>query len=293
MKIAILSKGRYLYSTQSLLKACQKRQIEVDILDYSRFRMCLQSGNNLLEYLNFSLDDLTGIIPRIGHPQTQISSYILDFFEQKNIVSTISSYGLLLSRDKFRSLMKLQFHHLPIPNSIFPEQYGSLIGVVEELGGYPVVLKTNGGTHGEGVFLIKNKRELQRQVQIFRSRNELFFLQEYIAESKGRDLRVFVVGGEVVAVMERKSAQGSFKANLHQGGTATAISIQTEIQEIAIKAAKIMGLSVAGVDILISKTGAKILEVNASPGLEGIEKATQIDVAGQIIEWMIPQMSTD
>jgi ribosomal protein S6--L-glutamate ligase len=287
MRIGLLSTSAELYSTQTLIQAAVKRGHEVDIINYRECSMVLQEGFAEAYFKDLALSRLDGIIPRIGTSFTSMGAALLNHCEMMELPSTLNADALILVRDKLRSLQKLQAAGLPIPKTIFIGHEQDVKTQIKYLGGLPVVIKLIGRTHGIGVVLAESASAAVSTVEAFQALNEKVIIQEFIAEARGADLRAFVVNGEVVASMKRQAAEGEFRSNLHRGATAQTETLSPEETELACRAAQICGLEVAGVDILRSKRGPLVLEINASPGLEGIENATGIDVAGKVIEYLV------
>jgi ribosomal protein S6--L-glutamate ligase len=290
MRIGLLSTSAELYSTQTLLQAALRRGHEVDLINYRECSMVLQDGFAEAYYNDLALSRLDGIIPRIGTSFTSMGAALLSHCEMMELPSTLNSDALILVRDKLRSLQKIQAVGLPIPKTIFIGHEQDVKTQIKYLGGLPVVIKLIGRTHGIGVVLAESASAAVSTVEAFQALNEKVIIQEFIAEARGADLRAFVVNGKVVASMKRQASEGEFRSNLHRGATAQAEALSDEETDLACKAAQVCGLEVAGVDILRSKRGPLVLEINASPGLEGIENATGIDVAGQVVEYLVQKI---
>ncbi len=285
MKIVILSKGPQLYSTQSLLRAAKKRKHSVEMVDISRCQLIMSGKNVSIFYGDRSLEQVDGVIARIGSSVSQLGSTIIRHLEAMKIPVTASSDGLLKTRDKLSCLQIMSEAGIAIPPTIFAPNLLDLGKAFQRLG-FPLVIKLLDGTHGMGVILADKLPTAQAVTEAFLKTREKFILQKYIKESEGKDIRALVVGGEVVAAMKRKALPGEFRANLHRGGTGFKIKLSEEEEKMALRATELCGLSVAGVDMLPSRNGPLLLEVNASPGLEGIESVTRVDVAGEIVEWL-------
>jgi ribosomal protein S6--L-glutamate ligase len=284
MNIAILSRGPGLYSTQSLLRSGLSKGHRVRVLDHMRCNIVIEKDCPIIYYGNEVLTNVDAIIPRIGASVTFYGAAIVRQFELMGVYSATSSDGLLRSRDKLRCLQLLSTGGLGMPKTVFSDHTGSAEDLVRAVGGCPVVIKVLSGTHGMGVVLAGEKQAAVSMIDAFNSLKERVLVQEFISESKGTDIRAFVVDGEVVAAMKRRAQPGEFRSNLHQGGTAIGIKLSAEEEKTALAAARILGLKVAGVDMLPSDRGPLILEVNPSPGLEGITKTTGVNVAARIIE---------
>lgn len=285
MKIAILSRNKDLYSTRRLVEAAEKRGHTVEVIDYSRCYMNITSKKpSSIHYQGKQIGPFDAIIPRIGAQKTFYGTAVVRQFETMGTYTINPSIGITRSRDKLRAqqLLSMKGVHMPITGFAYaPTDINDLIQMV---GGTPLIVKLIEGTQGVGVVLAETKKSAESLIQTFMGLNANIIIQEFIAESKGSDIRCFVVGGKVVAAMKRTAELGEFRANIHRGGTAETIRITKAEREMAIKAAKIMGLRMAGVDLLRSKHGPLVLEINSSPGLEGIEKTTKKDIAGLIIQ---------
>lgn len=286
MNIAILSRNPQLYSTQSLLKACRIRGHYVRVIDHMRCQLIIKDGKRSVQFQNEILQHIDAVIPRIGSSVTRQGEAVLRQFELQNILSTISTNGLLNARNKLRSLQILSAHNIETVNTIQPDLNYRIDKIIEQLDGLPVIVKLIEGTHGEGVMLAETRKDLLSLLESYQNLNERVLIQKFIAESKGQDLRAIVVNGEVVASMKRKAQPGEFRSNLHRGGSAIHVKLDSKEEKTAVDAAKALKLGVAGVDMLQSNNGPLVLEVNPSPGLEGIESITRIDVAGRIIEFL-------
>lgn len=287
MKILILSRSPILYSTHSLVMAARRRGHAVRVVDHLQCDLTILNGRLGVRYLGEFLGRPDALIPRIGSSVTSYGAAVVRQFELMGVYTVLGTDALLRSRDKRTALQYLAAHKLPVPDSVFtsmPENVESALRVLAEE--YPVVIKTLNSTQGQGVILGESQSAAQSVAEAFIRLREEILLQRFISESKGKDVRVFIVGGKVVATMERSAQDGEFRSNLHRGATSHKIRITSQEEEIALKAASLMGLEVAGVDILRSNTGPLILEVNASPGLEGIEGTTGVDIAGLIIRYV-------
>lgn len=286
MNIAILSRNPHLYSTQSLLRACRRRGHYVRVIDHVKSELVLINGQLQIRYQGELMNHIDAIIPRIGASTTRQGESVLRQFALQGVLSSISSDGLLNSRNKLRSLQLLTKANLPIVNTILPGMNIQVDRILQTLGGLPIIIKLSEGTHGEGVMLARTLEELEEIIALYHRMDKNFIFQQFIAESQSQDLRAIVVNGEVVASMKRKAAFGDFRSNLHRGGSAINVKLDTQEEQTAIHAAAVLGLDVAGVDMLQSENGPLLLEVNASPGLEGIEGTTKVDVAGKIVEYL-------
>ncbi len=286
MNIAILSTGPKLYSTKRLKEAGEKRGHRVEIIDHMKCVIFIEKKNPVVLYQGRRLDYFDAIIPRIGASVTFYGAAIVRQFEMMKVFTAVESQALIRSRDKLRSLQILSRAGLGLPKTIFMDYSKDTEGVVEAVGGAPVVIKLLEGTQGLGVVLAENKKAAQSVIDAFHGLKTHIIVQEFIKEAKGADIRAFIVDGEVVGAMRRQAKEGEFRSNLHRGGTATVVKLTRAEKHAAVTAAKKMGLGVAGVDMLPSKRGPLILEVNSSPGLEGIEGATKVDIAGKIIQYL-------
>lgn len=287
MNIAILSRNPKLYSTQRLKQAGEARGHKVEIIDHMKCVLFIEKKNPVVLYQGKRLDYFDAIIPRIGASVTFYGAAVVRQFEMMKVFTAVESQALIRSRDKLRSLQILSRAGLGLPKTIFMDYSRDTEGIVEAVGGAPVVIKLLEGTQGLGVVLAENKKAAQSVIEAFHGLHARIIVQEFIKEAKGVDLRAFVVDGEVVGAMRRQATrEGEFRSNLHRGGVASVVKLTRAEKNAAIAAAKKMGLGVAGVDLLPSKRGPLIVEVNSSPGLEGIEGATKVDIAGKIMRYL-------
>jgi ribosomal protein S6--L-glutamate ligase len=284
MKIAILSRNPRLYSTQRLVDAARAHGHVVRVLDPLRCYVRIAPGSVAIRYKGKPVRDLDAAIPRIGTQSTFYGTAVLRQLEMMGVYTPNSSDAVLRARDKLRSLQILAAQGIAMPVTVFGDNPDDTQDLLAMLGDPPHVIKLNEGSQGTGVVLAEKRSASQSVIEAFRGLYANFLVQEFIAEAKGCDLRCFVVGGKVVASMQREASAGEFRANLHRGGSAEAVKLSAAEKRIAVQAAAALGLGVAGVDLLRSDRGPLVLEVNASPGLEGIEAATGVDVAGAIIE---------
>lgn len=293
MKIAILSKGPGNYSTKRLKEEALKRGYDVRVINYTQCEARIEQNNPLVIYDGQILKDIDAIIPRIASSFTRYGSAIVRQFEMQGVFTTASSIAIVRSRDKLRSVQILSRAGIDIPRTIFSRgrlNAEEIQRLVEELNGPPIIIKLARGTHGRGVVLAETRKAAKSVLQGFYLMEEEgtnILLQEYIEEAEGSDIRAFVVGGKVVASMKRQSInlEEEFRSNLHQGGEGTTIKLTEEERKAAIKAARAMGLSICGVDLIRSKRGPLVLEVNSSPGF-GIEQVTDRNVAEKIIDYV-------
>ncbi|RAW01049.1 30S ribosomal protein S6--L-glutamate ligase [Pseudochryseolinea flava] len=287
MNIAILSRNPKLYSTQRLKQAGEARGHKVEIIDHMKCVLFIEKKNPVVLYQGRKLDYFDAIIPRIGASVTFYGAAVVRQFEMMKVFTAVESQALIRSRDKLRSLQILSRAGLGLPKTIFMDYSRDAEGIVEAVGGAPVVIKLLEGTQGLGVVLAENKKAAQSVIEAFHNLHARIIVQEFIKEAKGVDIRAFIVDGEVVGAMRRQAMkEGEFRSNLHRGGVATVVKLSKAEKSAAITAAKKMGLGVAGVDMLPSKRGPLIVEVNSSPGLEGIEGATKVDIAGKVIRYL-------
>ena len=285
MHLAILSRNANLYSTKRLVQAAEQRGHRVTVIDVLKCNLLMEKRNPGIYYQNGYVTDVDGVIPRIGASVTFYGTAVVRQFEMKKVFSAVESQALVRSRDKLRSLQILSRAGLGLPKTVFTNFARNVDPILETLG-TPVVIKILEGTQGLGVVLAENRNAAKSVIEAFHSLKVRIIMQEFIAEAKGADIRAFVVDGKVVGAMKSQAKEGEFRSNLHQGGSASVVRLNAEEKETALRAAKAMGLGVAGVDMLQSKRGPLVMEVNSSPGLEGIEKATGKDIAGKIIQYM-------
>jgi ribosomal protein S6--L-glutamate ligase len=285
MKIAILSKGAANYSTKRLKEEALKRGHEVRIINYAKCYVTLERGNPVVHSGGKEISDVDVIIPRIASSLTKYGSAIVRQFEMQNVFTTTSSIAIVRSRDKLRSMQLLAKAGVGIPKTVFARETADFEGVLEQVGGAPVIIKVARCTHGNGVVLAETRKAALAVMQAFYVEGVNFLVQEFISESAGEDIRAFVVNGKVVASMKRQSLDDDFRSNLHQGGEGTSVKLTDEERKTAQKAAKAMGLAICGVDLMRSARGPLVLEVNSSPGF-GIEKVTGHNVAEKIIEYI-------
>ena len=286
MKIGVLSRNGELYSTQRLIEAIESRGHESMLIDHLKCNLVMEKGRPTVLYRGEHLDDLDAVIPRIGASVTFYGSAVVRQFEMMKVFTTVESQALIRSRDKLRSLQILSRAGLGLPKTVFTNYSKDTESILDAVGGAPVIVKLLEGTQGLGVVLAETKKAAISVIEAFNGLKARVIIQEYIKEAKGADIRAFVVDGKVVGAMKRTAKEGEFRSNLHRGGTSEIIKLKRSERSAAIKAANKLGLRVAGVDLLQSGRGPLILEVNSSPGLEGIEQATNIDIAGKIVEYI-------
>jgi ribosomal protein S6--L-glutamate ligase len=286
MKIGILSRKPELYSTRSIVEAAGKRDHEIHVINPLRCYMNITSHNPAIHYKGERLNGFDAIVPRIGASITFYGTSVVRQFEMMDVFCLNGSVAISRSRDKLRSLQLLARKGIGLPVTGFAHSTQFTDDLIDLVGGSPLVIKMIEGTQGVGVVLAETKKAAQSTIQAFRSLKANILVQEFIKESSGTDIRCLVIGNKVVATMMRTSPQGEFRSNLHRGGRAENVRITPEERSTATRAAKIMGLNVAGVDMLRSNHGPVVMEVNSTPGLEGIEKTTGKDVAGMIIDYI-------
>jgi len=286
MKLGILSRNPKLYSTRRLVEAAEERGHEVRVLDHLRCYMNITSLRPSIHYKGEDLNDFDAVIPRIGASVTFYGTAVLRQFEMMGVYPLNESVAITRSRDKLRSLQLLARKGIGLPVTGFAHSPDDIQDMLEMVGGAPAVIKLLEGTQGIGVVLTETKKAAESVIEAFMGLNANILIQEFIKEAGGADLRCFVVGGRVVAAMKRQGKEGEFRSNIHRGGSATLVKLTPEERSTALRAAKAMGLNVCGVDILRSNHGPLVMEVNSSPGLEGIESTTQKDVASMIIEFI-------
>ncbi len=283
MKLGILSRNKALYSTRRLCEAAEVRGHEVRVIDYLRCYMNITSKHPKVIFVGEELE-FDAIIPRIGASYTFYGTAVVRQFEVMNVLSANESQAITRSRDKLRSLQLLARAGVGLPVTSFAHSTKDIGGVVDIVGGAPLVVKLLEGTQGVGVVLAETQKAAESVIGAFRQLDANILVQQFVKEAKGADIRAFVVGGRVIAAMMRRAAEGEFRSNLHQGGKAERVKINPAERATAVQAAKTMGLEVAGVDMLRGKDGPVVMEVNSSPGLEGIEKTTGVNVAEAIIK---------
>ena len=288
MKIAILSNGNGNYSTKRLKEVAQSRGHEVHVIKYKNCHAAIEQSNPVVLYKGEVLEGYDAIIPRIASSMTRYGTAIVRQFEMQGVFTTSSSIAINRSRDKLRSIQLLARAGVGIPKTVFTRNQGDIDDLIDDMGGFPVIIKLARGTHGNGVVLAETKKAAKSVMQAFYVMDDdgtNILLQEFVKESAGEDIRAFIVNGKVVASMKRKSLDDDFRSNLQQGGEGTPVKLSDEEKKTVQKAAKAMGLPICGVDIMRSDRGPLVLEVNSSPGF-GIEKVTGHNVAEKIIEYV-------
>lgn len=291
MKLAILSCSPRCYSTRRLREAAESRGHTVKVLNTLKFAIDLDQGAPNLYFRQKRLSLYDAVLPRIGASITYFGTAVVRQFEQMDVFCGNSSLGIANSRDKLRSLQILSRHLIGIPRTTFVRDKKDVLPAIERVGGAPVVIKLLEGTQGIGVLLAESVSAAEAIIELLQSQKQNVLIQKFVAESKGRDIRAFVVGDQVVGAMRRVAQGQEFRSNVHRGGIAEPVVLDEIYKETAVRAAQIMGLRVAGVDLLEGKNGPQIMEVNSSPGLEGIEGCTQLDIAGAIIDYLSAQVN--
>lgn len=290
MKLGILSCSEKCYSTRRLVAAAKSRGHKVKVLNTVKFSIDLAQSAPDLYYKQKRLSLYDAVLPRVGASITYFGTAVVRQFEQMDVFCANSSAGISNSRDKLRSLQILSRHHIGIPQTTFVRDKKDVLPAIERVGGAPVVIKLLEGTQGIGVLLAETVKSAEAIIELLQSQRQNVLIQKFVAESRGRDIRAFVVGDQVVASMRRVAQGQEFRSNVHRGGIAEPVSLDDVYKETAVRAAQILGLRVAGVDMLEGKDGPQIMEVNSSPGLEGIEKCTQLDIAGSIVDYIAAQV---
>lgn len=290
MKLGILSCNLNCYSTRRLREAAVQRGHRVKVLNTLKFSIDLEKGDPDLYFRTKQLTHYDAVLPRIGASITYFGTAVVRQFEQMDIFCANTSGGISNSRDKLRSLQILSRHQIGIPQTTFVRDKKDVLPAIERVGGAPVIIKLIEGTQGIGVLLAETVKSAEAIIELLQSQKQSVLIQKFVAESKGRDIRAFVVGDQVVGAMRRVAQGQEFRSNVHRGGVTEPVVLDETYCQTAIRAAQIMGLRVAGVDMLESKEGPQIMEVNSSPGLEGIERCTQLDIAGSIIDYIAAQV---
>lgn len=284
MNILILSRNIALYSTQSLVNAARRRGHYVRVIDHMQCDLCIEKGALSVYYQNERIQGFHAVIPRIGSTATTYGSAVVRQFVQMGLFSTLDHDALLRARNKLSSIQLMAANGIGIPKTVISNNLYTVPECIDLLDSLPMIIKLESGTHGLGVILSESKSNAEAIIEAFHKVKQRILLQEFIKEANGADVRVFIVEDEIVGVMQRQAKEGEFRSNLHRGGTSFVVPLTEEEKRVALKAAQVMGLTVCGVDMLRSNKGPLILEVNASPGLEGIETTTKVDIAGKIIE---------
>lgn len=285
MTIFILSVSEHIYSTNRIYEEAKKRGHTVKVINHTQCVVKISNKKRGVFYKGRNIiNDAKVIIPRIGTTTTEHGTAVVKEFEMNGLFTIASASGILLSQNKIQSLQLLSQHKIPIPDTIFSVNPDDITTQINLLGGAPIIIKLHEGTQGKGVMLAESNQSAKSIIDTFYSMNKKILLQEFIKESKSEDIRAFVVGGKIVAAMKRTGVKNDFRSNIHLGGKGIAITLSADEETIAIKAAKQLNLTVAGVDLIRSKRGSLVLEVNSTPGLQGIEAYTKVNVAEAIIK---------
>ena len=290
MKLAILSCSPKAYSTRRLKEAAEQRGHKARILNTLKFAIDLDRGNPDLYFRQKPLSTYDAVLPRIGAYITYYGTAVVRQFQEMDVFCANTAHGISNSRDKLRSLQILSRHHIGIPRTTFVRDKKDVLPAIERVGGAPVIIKLIEGTQGIGVLLAQSVSQAASIIELLQSQKQNVLIQKFVAESKGKDVRAFVVGDQVVAAMRRVAQGQEFRSNVHRGGIAEPIELDEQYAETAVRCAQILGLRVAGVDMLEGKNGPQVMEVNSSPGLEGIESCTELDVAGAVIDYIAAQV---
>lgn len=286
MNIIILSKGSANYTTKRLREVAEKRGHNVRVVNYAKCYMTVEKGNPVVYYKGKKLEDVDAIIPRIAQSYTKYGSSVVRQFEMRGVFTTASSIAIVRSRDKLRTYQLLAKAGVGIPKTVFARETADFEEVIELAGGTPLIIKVARGTHGNGVVLAETPKAAKAVMQAFYVESVNFLVQEFVAESAGTDIRALVVGGRVVASIKRQSLDDDFRSNTHQGGVGTAVKLTEAEERTAVKAAKAMGLSICGIDMMRSQRGPLVLEVNSSASIKTPEMVTRREVAEKIIEYV-------
>ena len=290
MKLAILSCAPHAYSTRRLKEAAEQRGHQARVLNTLKFAIDLDRGNPDLYYRQQQLEHYDAVLPRIGASITYYGTAVVRQFQEMDTFCANTAHGILNSRDKLRSLQILSRHSIGLPRTTFVRDKKDVLPAIERVGGAPVIIKLIEGTQGIGVLLAESVKQAESIIELLQSQKQNVLIQKFVAESKGRDIRAFVVGDQVVAAMRRVAQGQEFRSNVHRGGVAEPVELSDEYRETAVRCTQIMGLRVAGVDMLEGKDGPQIMEVNSSPGLEGIESCTNLDIAGAVVDYIAAQV---
>lgn len=286
MRITVLSRNRTLFSTQRLVEAGMARGHDMQILNHTKCFMVTEKDNPHVYIGDHPVEPVDAIIPRIGASVTFYGSSVIRQFEMQKVFTTCSSLALVRSRDKLRSLQILAKAGVGIPKTAFAKYPSDINNLIKMVGGTPLIIKLLEGTQGKGVVLAETRKAAKSVIEAFYGLDANILVQEFIEEAKSADIRAFVIDGKVVGAMKRQGKEGEFRSNLHKGGIGTPIKLSRKESTVALAAVKALGLKIAGVDMLQSERGPLVIEVNSSPGLEGIEEATGINIAGKIIQYI-------
>lgn len=286
LRIAILSRNRTLFSTKRLIEAIEKRGHRAVVLDHLKCDIVIEQDKPTIFYHGEEVKNVDAVIPRIGASVTFYGAAVVRQFEMMNIPTVVESQALVRSRDKLRSLQILARSNVGMPKTVFTNYSKEVAKIIDSVGGAPLIVKLLEGTQGYGVVLAPTKKAAESMIEAFHSMKARVIVQEFISEAKGADIRAFIIGNRVVGAMKRQGKEGEFRSNIHQGGSGEIIKLSKKEREVALTAAKAMNLAIAGVDLLQSDRGPLVLEVNSSPGLQGIEKATKKDIAIEIVKYV-------
>lgn len=290
MKLAILSCAPRAYSTRRLKEAASQRGYDAKVLNTLKFAIDLERGKPDLYFRQKQLSEYDAVLPRIGASITYYGTAVVRQFQEMDVFCANTAHGISNSRDKLRSLQILSRHSIGIPRTTFVRDKKDVLPAIERVGGAPVIIKLIEGTQGIGVLLAETVKAAEAIIELLQSQKQNVLIQKFVAESKGKDIRAFVVGDRVVAAMRRVAQGQEFRSNVHRGGVAERVELDEKYVETAVRCAQIMGLRVAGVDMLEGKDGPQVMEVNSSPGLEGIETCTGLDVAGAVVDYIAAQV---
>ncbi|MEX2600680.1 MAG: 30S ribosomal protein S6--L-glutamate ligase [Balneolaceae bacterium] len=287
LRIVILSRNRKLYSTSRLVESIEKEGHEAVVLDHLKCDLVIEKDNPTMYYFGKKVEKVDAVIPRIGASVTFYGAAVVRQFEMMKVATAVESQALVRSRDKLRSLQILARAGVGMPKTAFTNYSREVKKLIDSVGGAPLIVKLLEGTQGYGVVLAPTRKAAESMIEAFHSMKARVIVQEFVEEAKGADIRAFIVNGKVVGAMKRQGKEGEFRSNLHQGGSGEVIKLTKLERKMALTAARAMGLSIAGVDMLQSERGPLVLEVNSSPGFEGIEKATGQDIAEKVIRYVI------
>ena len=290
MKLAILSCAPNAYSTRRLKEAAEQRGHQAKVLNTLKFAIDLERGSPDLYYRQKALSTYDAVLPRIGASITYYGTAVVRQFQEMDVFCANTAHGIANSRDKLRSLQILSRHHVGLPRTTFVRDKKDVLPAIARVGGAPVVIKLIEGTQGIGVLLAESVKQAESIIELLQSQKQNVLIQKFVAESKGKDVRAFVVGDQVVAAMRRVAQGQEFRSNVRRGGIAEPIELDEQYRETAVRCTQILGLRVAGVDMLEGTDGPQVMEVNSSPGLEGIETCTDLDVAGAIVDYIAAQV---
>jgi ribosomal protein S6--L-glutamate ligase len=290
MKLAILSCSPHAYSTRRLKEAAEQRGHKARVLNTLKFAIDLERGSPDLYFRQKPLSPYDAVLPRIGASITYYGTAVVRQFQEMDVFCANTAHGIINSRDKLRSLQILSRHHVGIPRTSFVRDRKDVLPAIERVGGAPVIIKLIEGTQGIGVLLAESVKQAESIIELLQSQKQNVLIQKFVAESKGKDIRAFVVGDRVVAAMRRVAQGQEFRSNVHRGGVAEKVELNEQYAETAVRCAQILGLRVAGVDMLEGKDGPQVMEVNSSPGLEGIETCTELDIAGAVVDYIAAQV---